>query len=96
MDEKFEFHFNNYNESNVNRPCAQWPDGDNAMSEWVNSYPRQRTQLTGERIADDIVVALQIALAARGDSPDGAGARAMQKLSGSGAVAHGLASPTVC
>jgi hypothetical protein len=31
MDEEFEFHFNNYDESNVNRPCAEWPDGDNPL-----------------------------------------------------------------
>ncbi len=31
MDEEFEFHFNIYDESNVNRPRAEWPHGDNAM-----------------------------------------------------------------
>src|ERR1700682_1745621 len=29
MDEEFEFHFKNYDESNVNRPCAEWPHGNN-------------------------------------------------------------------
>jgi hypothetical protein len=36
MDEEFEFHFNNYDESNVNRPRAESPDGDNAMCERVD------------------------------------------------------------
>jgi len=31
MNEEFEFHFNIYDESNVNRPRAEWPHGDNAM-----------------------------------------------------------------
>jgi hypothetical protein len=40
MDEEFEFHFNIYDESNVNRPRAEWPHGDNAMCKGVD---RRRT-----------------------------------------------------
>jgi hypothetical protein len=36
MDEEFEFHFNIYDESNVNRPRAEWPHGDNAICKWVD------------------------------------------------------------
>jgi hypothetical protein len=36
MDEEFEFHFNIYNESNVNRPYAERPHGDNAMCKGVD------------------------------------------------------------
>jgi hypothetical protein len=40
MDEEFEFHFNIYDESNVNRPRAERPHGDNAMCWGVD---RRRT-----------------------------------------------------
>jgi hypothetical protein len=40
MDEEFEFHFKIYDESNVNRPGAERPHGDNAMCRGVD---RRRT-----------------------------------------------------
>jgi hypothetical protein len=36
MDEEFEFHFNIYDESNVNRRRAERPHGDNAMCKGVD------------------------------------------------------------
>jgi hypothetical protein len=42
MDEEFKFHFNIYDESNVNRPRADMPHRGDAMCEWVAPEDGQR------------------------------------------------------
>jgi hypothetical protein len=99
MDEEFEFHFKNYDESKVNRARAEWPHGDNAMRNCVDGRrTRDEEQLTAERIGSEIILAalLRIAIAVRGDSPAGAGNQVAHNSSGSESVAHGLASPPIC
>jgi hypothetical protein len=64
MDEEFEFHFKNYDESKVNRPCAEWPHGDNAMRNRVDGRRTcDEEQFIAQRIGDDIVLAALLRIA---------------------------------
>jgi hypothetical protein len=64
MDEEFEFHFKNYDESNVNRPCTEWPHGDNSICNWVDGRRTcDEEQFIAERIGSDIVLAALLRIA---------------------------------